>query len=113
MNLRQTETARVATVKAGFSTATTYRIEQDPRLPSQKKTASASAKSTGRGRDSEVVPLLRTLRACDRSPFFDEIRRGILRAAPGRFSASNRDGRDQIGIDGRLQSGISERLAPE
>ena len=37
MSFRQTETPTVAAAKAGFSTATAYRIEQDPRLPSQKK----------------------------------------------------------------------------
>ena len=37
MSLRQTEPAVIAAAKAGFSTATAYRIEHDPRLPSQKK----------------------------------------------------------------------------
>ena len=37
MSFRQTETPSVAAAKAGFSTATAYRLEQDPRLPSQKK----------------------------------------------------------------------------
>src|SRR5712691_12453967 len=37
MSFRQTETASVAAAKAGFSTATAYRIKEDPRLPSQKK----------------------------------------------------------------------------
>src|SRR6202011_3712446 len=37
MCFRQTETPTVAAAKAGFSAATAYRIEQDPRLPSQKK----------------------------------------------------------------------------
>ena len=46
MNFRQAETPTIAAAKAGFSTATAYRIEQDPRLPSQKK---APARSTGGG----------------------------------------------------------------
>ena len=37
MSFRQTHTTAVAAAKAGFSTATGYRIENDPRLPSQKK----------------------------------------------------------------------------
>jgi hypothetical protein len=37
MTFRQTETPTVAAAKAGFSAATAYRIEHDPRLPSQKK----------------------------------------------------------------------------
>jgi hypothetical protein len=58
MSLRQSEAAGIAAVKAGFSAASAYRIERDPRLPSQKKAA------RGRRRpdpladlwDSEVVP---------------------------------------------------------
>jgi hypothetical protein len=60
MSFRQTETASVAAAKAGFSAATAYRIEQDPRLPSQRRAP------RGRRRhdllaavwDSEVVALL-------------------------------------------------------
>ena len=37
MSFRQTATPTVAAAKAGFSAATAYRIEQDPRLPSQKR----------------------------------------------------------------------------
>src|SRR5580704_1721489 len=33
MSLRQTEPAVIAAAKAGFNTASAYRIEQDPRLP--------------------------------------------------------------------------------
>jgi hypothetical protein len=35
--LPQTETPSIAAAKAGFSAASAYRIEQDPRPPSQKK----------------------------------------------------------------------------
>jgi hypothetical protein len=34
---RQSTVPAIAAAKAGFSTATAYRIEADPRLPSQKK----------------------------------------------------------------------------
>ena len=37
MSFRHTEPPVIAAAKAGFSTATAYRIEEDPRLPSQKK----------------------------------------------------------------------------
>ena len=36
MSYRQTHDTAVAAAKAGFSTATGYRIEDDPRLPSRK-----------------------------------------------------------------------------
>ena len=37
MSFRLTHSTAVAAAQAGFSTATDYRIESDPRLPSQKK----------------------------------------------------------------------------
>ena len=37
MSYRQTHEAAIAAAKSGFSKATAYRIEDDPRLPSQKK----------------------------------------------------------------------------
>ncbi|MET4071946.1 hypothetical protein ABID58_006770 [Bradyrhizobium sp. S3.2.6] len=37
MKNRQTDSPPVAAAKASFSAATAYRIERDPRLPSQKK----------------------------------------------------------------------------
>jgi hypothetical protein len=54
-------TVAVAAAKAGFSPATGYRIEADPRLPSQKKAP------RGRRRpdplvdvwDAEIVPILK------------------------------------------------------
>jgi hypothetical protein len=67
----------VIATKAGFSAATAYRIEHDPRLPSQKK-----APRIGRRRDplaavwdSEVVPLLQSTPGLRPIAIFDEIRR--------------------------------------
>jgi hypothetical protein len=37
MSYRQTHDAAIAAAKSGFSKATGYRFEDDPRLPSQKK----------------------------------------------------------------------------
>ena len=37
MTYRKTKSTSVAAAKASFSAATGYRIENDPRLPSQKK----------------------------------------------------------------------------
>ena len=60
MHLRQHNGPRASAAKAGFSTATAYRVDDDPRLPSAKK------KRRGRRRadalagifDEEVVPML-------------------------------------------------------
>jgi transposase InsO family protein len=75
MKSRQSTAPAIAAAKAGFSTATAYRIETDPRLPSQKK------KPRGRRRpdplagvwDSEIVPMLETAPGVRAVAIFEEI----------------------------------------
>jgi hypothetical protein len=77
MKNRQTNTPAVAAAKAGFSTSTAYRIEQDPRPPSQK------ISPRGRRRpdplagiwDSEVVPRLKAAPGLRSVAVFAEMRR--------------------------------------
>ncbi len=77
MSYRQTHETAVAAAKAGFSTATGYRIENDPRLPSRKKA------SRGRRRpdplagvwDSEIVPILKAAPGVRAIAVLEEIRR--------------------------------------
>lgn len=77
MKNRQTNTPAVAAAKAGFSTSTAYRIEQDPRPPSQK------IAPRGRRRpdplagiwDSEVVPMLKAAPGLRSIAVFAEMRR--------------------------------------
>src|SRR6267142_1833871 len=61
MSSRQTHDAAVAAAKAGFSTATGYRIENDPRLPSQKKAPRGRRRPDPLAEvwDSEIVPGIR------------------------------------------------------
>ena len=108
MKSRQINVPALAAAKAGFSTATAYRIEADPRLPSQKK------KPRGRRRpdplagvwESEIVPMLEAapgVRAvaifaemCRRHP---EIITGVRRTVERRISkwrALNGPNRDVI-----------------
>src|SRR5690242_14083966 len=63
--------------KAGFSTATAYRIEQDPRLPSQKKAPRGRRRRDPLATvwDSEVVPLLKSAPGLRPVAIFDEILR--------------------------------------
>jgi len=85
MRSRQTDTPEVAAAKSGFSTATGYRIEADPRLPSQKK------KPRGRRRpdpldgiwESDVVPMLEAAPSLRPVAVFDEIRRRHPDISPG------------------------------
>jgi transposase InsO family protein len=77
MKSRQTNTPAVAAAKAGFSTSTAYRLEQDPRPPSQK------IPPRGRRRpdplagiwDSEVVPMLKAAPGLRSIAVFAEMRR--------------------------------------
>src|SRR5437879_13469140 len=75
MRSRQINVPAIAAAKSGFSTATAYRIEADPRLPSQKK------KPRGRRRpdplagvwDSEIVPMLEAAPGLRAVAIFEEI----------------------------------------
>ena len=75
MKSRQTHGPAVAAAKAGFSTATAYRIEGDPRLPSRKQ------KPRGRRRpdplagvwEGEIVPLLEAAPGVRAIAIFEEI----------------------------------------
>ncbi len=60
MNLRSKDTPSVAAAKASISTATAYRIESDPRLPSQIRTARTRRRPDPLDGifDEEVVPML-------------------------------------------------------
>src|SRR5207245_10975862 len=74
MKFRQTNLTAVAAAKASISIATAYRIEKDPKLPSQKA-------SRGRRRpdpladifDAEVVPMLKTAAGLRPIAIFEEM----------------------------------------
>jgi len=84
MSYRQTLTVEAAAAKAGFSTATGYRAEADPRLPTQK------AASRGRRRpdplepywEAEVVPILKAAPGIRAVGVLDELRRRHLELNP-------------------------------
>ncbi len=85
MQFRKTDPAAIAAAKAGFSPATAYRLEKDPRLPSQKKAP------RGRRRpdpleniwESEVVPMLKAAPSSRPIGVFEELRRRHLDMSPG------------------------------
>ena len=60
MKFRQTNSTAVAAAKASISSATAYRIEADPRLPSQKKSSRERRRPDPLADifDAEVVPML-------------------------------------------------------
>src|SRR5947199_3365685 len=77
MRFRQTDTAPVAAAKASFSASTAYRLEKDPRLPSQR------ASARGRRRpdplagifETEVVPMLMAAPGVRAVAIFEELLR--------------------------------------
>ena len=84
MIYRQSNDTAVAAAKAGFSTATGYRIEEDPRLPSQK--------TAPRGRrrpdpladvwDAEILPILQAAPGLRAIAVLEEIRRRHPQISP-------------------------------
>src|SRR5580658_7582684 len=85
MKSRHTNVPAIAAAKAGFSTATAYRIEADPRLPSQKY------KLRGRRRpdplasvwEGEIVPMLQAAPGIRAVAIFEEICRRHPQLATG------------------------------
>ena len=112
MRSRHTDTPAIAATKAGFSTSTAYRIEADPRLPSQKKAP------RGRRRpdplagvwDSEIVPMLMAAPGIRAVAIFVEIGRRhpeTAQACVERWSGAFAPGAPSTG----LSSGRSIRQA--
>jgi hypothetical protein len=85
MKSRQTSAPAIAAAKAGFSRATSYRIEADPRLPSQKKAP------RGRRRpdpladlwDAEILPILKAAPGIRAIGVLGEMRRRHPELNPG------------------------------
>ncbi|ESY64911.1 transposase [Mesorhizobium sp. LNHC252B00] len=75
MKFRQTNTTAVAAAKASISTATAYRIENDLRLPSQKKVPRQRRRPDPLAEifDAEIVPLLRAAPGIRSIAIFDEM----------------------------------------
>src|SRR6266540_6842991 len=85
MSSRQTHDTALAAAKAGFSTATGYRIEADPRLPSQKKKPRARRRPDPLAGvwDSEIVPMLKAAPGIRAVAIFEEICRRHPEIATG------------------------------
>ena len=77
MSSRQTLSPEAAAAKVGFSTATAYRIEANPRLPSQKKEPRGRRRPDPLARywDAEIVPIVKALPGIRVIGVLDELRR--------------------------------------
>ncbi len=85
MSFRQTHTTAVAAAKAGFSTATGYRIENDPRLPSQKKAPRRRQRPDPLEGvwEQEILPMIEATPDLRAVAVFEEIVRRHPEIAPG------------------------------
>ena len=85
MKLKLSKALPAAAAQAGISVATAYRIEHDPRLPSEKKMPRARRRADPLAEifDAEVVPLLQAAPGIRPVAIFDELRRRHTEFAPG------------------------------
>src|SRR6202158_1217141 len=77
MSYLQSNKTSIAAAKSGFSKATAYRIEDDPRLPSQKKAPRSRRRPDPLAEvwDGEIVPILKSAPGIRAVAVLDEIRR--------------------------------------
>jgi transposase InsO family protein len=85
MKSRQTNVPAIAAAKAGFSTATAYRIEADPRLPSQKQNPRERRRPDPLAGvwEGEIVPMLQAAPGIRAVAVFEEICRRHPEIATG------------------------------
>ncbi len=85
MKQRQNDNPKTAAAKAGFSTATGYRIDADPRLPSQKKVPRGRRRPDPLGNlfESEIVPMLEAAPALRAVAIYEEMLRRHPELGPG------------------------------
>ena len=85
MKSRQTEAPAIAAAKAGFSTASAYRIEADPRLPSQKRKPRERRRPDPLAGmwENEIVPMLEAAPGIRAVAIFEELCRRHPEMATG------------------------------
>lgn len=85
MQFRKSQSTVVAAAKAGFSRATAYRLENDPRPPSQKKAPRSRRRADPLESvwDSEVLPMLKAAPGLRPVGVFEELRRRHPELSPG------------------------------
>ena len=85
MSFRQTHDPVVAAAKASISTASAYRIEADPRLPSQKKVPRGRRRPDPLASvwDTEILPILKAAPGIRAIAVVEEIRRRHPEISPG------------------------------
>jgi hypothetical protein len=77
MNFRRNHSPAIAGAKAGFSGATAYRFEKDPRLPTQKKAPRERRRADPLASlwETEILPMLKSAPGLRPVGIFEELRR--------------------------------------
>jgi len=85
MRFRQNDAVPAVAAKAGFSTATGYRLAQDPRLPSTRRAPRSRRRPDPLAEifDAEIVPLLKAAPGLRPIAVFEEMRRRHPDLDPG------------------------------
>ena len=111
MKYRQIDTPPVAAAKGSFSASTAYRIEKDPRLPSQKKGARDRRRPEPLADvfETEVVPMLKATPGVRPIAIFEEIFRRHPELGPGIRRTLERRIRSWRAIHGEEQEVIFRR----
>lgn len=112
MKFRQTHTTAVAAAKASISTATAYRIENDPRLPSQKKVPRQRRRPDPLAAifDAEIVPLLRAAPGIRPVAIFEEMLRRHPELGSGIRRTIERRVRSWRAVHGEVQEVIFRQV---
>ncbi len=112
MKFRQNDAVPVAAAKAGFSTATGYRLAHDPRLPSTKRLPRGRRRPDPLAEifDAEIVPLLQAAPGLRPIAIFEEMRRRHPELDPGVRRTMERRIRAWRAVHGKEQEVIFRQI---
>jgi hypothetical protein len=112
MKFRQTDKPLIAAAKAGFSGSSAYRIDKDPRLPSQKKNARTRRRHDPLAAvwESEIVPMLKAAPGLRPVAIFQEMLRRHPELGEGVRRTLERRVRDWLAVHGPEQEVIFRQI---
>ena len=107
MTYRKSDGPALAGAKAGFNTATAYRIEADPRPSSQKRKPRRRPDPLAGIFEEEIVPLLEANPGLRAAALYEEMIRRHPELSPGCSGPSSRG----AGLEGEARAGPGDHHA--